>query len=134
MAHILQNQRGAIESLREGSLPPPSNVEKARLFLRDEERFTELFIGGVSMGFGTCASIKDLDVLVLSTRPRERPLQPRRKQEPAECAYTVLPLNLKERKVGGTILSGVQRLDPVTVEKNRIIFVRTGEIVTYVAI
>lgn len=91
MGLVIQFQRRAIESLRRHveKAPIPSDLAlgMARFIREDGSPFFAL---GVSQGYGTCAAIHGMNVLVLGkTRPKSTPWLPS-EQPINQCAYAVL--------------------------------------------
>ncbi|MFA5021751.1 MAG: hypothetical protein WC508_01580 [Patescibacteria group bacterium] len=91
MGLVIQFQRRAIEALLPHVIekPIPSNLALGAVNFSIKGG-SRLFALGVSPGYGTCASIHDMNVLVLGEqRPKSTPWLPA--QQPiCHCAYAVL--------------------------------------------
>ena len=94
MASIRQYQRRAIEGLRDAArrlgaalpeplTPLPPDVADREFYLDG----TRLYPWGVSRGYGTCADVPGMDVLVLGREPAVRTTQD---VQGARCAFAVL--------------------------------------------
>jgi hypothetical protein len=91
MGLVIQFQRRAIETLRPHvrEAPIPSDLALGAAQFTRNDGFP-LFALGVSNGYGTCAGIHGMDVLVLGAdRPESTPWLPL-SQPASQCAYAVL--------------------------------------------
>lgn len=140
MACIIQMQRRAIEELR------PTNGSRAvnRLLANTLKTITgiprtqfaldqdvSLHILGVSEGYGTCAGIHGMNVMVLSTDPPARSLSDEDWRKVRSAEYSVI---LSSR--GGGVWRVLELLEPTSINVSRepllVTFERTGKKASYV--
>lgn len=139
MSSIRQYQRGAIEALAKLVTwkPLPSVAEKGmRPSLFSTVDNDMLYYAGISVGEGTCAEIKGMNVLVLDATYRAQ----HKYFSMPECAYAVL---LRYPTVGELTAQGfedrtgilcVELLETVSAKDGAALFRRTNENKCYTAL
>ncbi|MFA5022245.1 MAG: hypothetical protein WC508_04170 [Patescibacteria group bacterium] len=138
MGFTVQMQRRAIERLRVGASRPPKDIGDHRLFLTTGKR---IYIWGISDGVGTCADVKDMDVIVVAkSNPGKNWERMYHKNSLPTSRYVVLsrpPTKEEEKKAhhlyGDNVeLNTVELLRFVSRDKRGLHFKVVGKTSTYV--
>ena len=135
MAHLRQEQRQAMEGVLTKVSPLQKNLRSdAELILQPG---TPLVFLGVSQGYGTCARIQGLNILVVGyAQATQGPLDDSNLVSTCKYVFLLRPAGKEElsayEEQNGIAVRAVECLELVKDEDQQLVFRNTGQKATYV--